>query len=320
MFGKGLKIVLLFSMIFLSTNLVHALGKPDNCDDTAYQAHPGYNENAALWDSYMADTDGVCQTLYGTGIPSDECEHTVQVSVSGNPYYLCWYNNESTDTQATQSNFFVSFFSSIASFIQNIINAIMSFFGQANVTIINATIGPYEDMYACEFFQTPWPGVNVKRVTCPIETPGAAINEAADEYCRISMGSDFATAEICDANGLIVCVHPCETNPPTILPTQCAFDQARQRGSQAPPLFWCAPTEPTNYTEATGRPDNCFDTAYQAHPGYSGNEALWDSYTAATDGVCQTEYGTGTPSSPCEYTVQQSVGVNPYYLCWYNND
>ncbi len=267
----------------------------------------------------MADTDGVCQTQYGTGIPMDACEHTVQVSVSGNPYYLCWYNNVDTiETAPAQTNFFQGIFTGFSSFIQNIINAIMSIFGQGQIiSIVNITVGPYDGMWACEFFQTPWPGVNVKRITCPVETPGAAINDAANEYCRISMGSDFAEAAICDENGVIVCTHPCETNPPTIIPTRCAFDQGRQRGSQAAPLSWCTPTQ-TNYTENTGRPDNCDDTAYQAHPGYNENAALWDGYMADTDGVCQSRYGVGIPS-PCEHSVQLSVSGNPYYLCWYNN-
>ena len=66
-------------------------GKPDYCDETYLPGHQGYSENQALWDSYSADTDNVCQSQYGRGIPSP-CVHTVQLSVSGNPYYLCWYN------------------------------------------------------------------------------------------------------------------------------------------------------------------------------------------------------------------------------------
>jgi len=68
-----------------------ASGKPDNCDETWLPGHQGYAQNKALWDSYSADTDGVCQSQYGKGIPSP-CAHSVQLSVSGNPYYLCWYN------------------------------------------------------------------------------------------------------------------------------------------------------------------------------------------------------------------------------------
>ena len=83
----------LFVLLLFAVSPAAALGRPANCDDTAYQAHPGYNENQELWDSYMADSDGVCQTRYGTGVPSGPCAHTVQVSVSGQPYYLCWYKN-----------------------------------------------------------------------------------------------------------------------------------------------------------------------------------------------------------------------------------
>lgn len=66
-------------------------GKPDYCDETYLPGHSGYADNQALWESYSADSDGVCQSQYGRGIPSP-CVHSVQLSVSGNPYYLCWYN------------------------------------------------------------------------------------------------------------------------------------------------------------------------------------------------------------------------------------
>jgi hypothetical protein len=66
-------------------------GKPDYCDDTYLPGHRGYAENKDTWDGYSANTDKVCQSQYGKGIPSP-CIHTVQLSVSGNPYYLCWYN------------------------------------------------------------------------------------------------------------------------------------------------------------------------------------------------------------------------------------
>jgi hypothetical protein len=72
-------------------NTAGPTGKPDNCDDTYMQGHQGYAQNKALWDGYSANTDAVCQSQYGRGVPSP-CVHTVQLSVQGNPYYLCWYN------------------------------------------------------------------------------------------------------------------------------------------------------------------------------------------------------------------------------------
>ncbi|MBR9701077.1 hypothetical protein GOV11_04385 [Candidatus Woesearchaeota archaeon] len=66
-------------------------GKPANCDETFLPGHQGYAQNKALWDGYSANADKVCQSQYGRGIPSP-CVHSVQLSVSGNPYYLCWYN------------------------------------------------------------------------------------------------------------------------------------------------------------------------------------------------------------------------------------
>lgn len=67
-------------------------GKPANCDDTYLPGHRGYAQNRATWDRYSAGTDGVCQSQYGRGVPNG-CVHTVQLSVQGKPYYLCWYRN-----------------------------------------------------------------------------------------------------------------------------------------------------------------------------------------------------------------------------------
>jgi hypothetical protein len=446
----AVKSILIVSMMFIlvagfTTPLALGDGKPDNCDNTAYQAHPGYSENQALWDGYMSDTDGVCQTRYGTGTPSIPCAHTVQVSVGGNPYYLCWYNDidtsggsvivpnpgvpqvytyqgkeyyvvtstdatedtgnevcakvgrtcigytvETTDVckqvhpnaattssmdgdksgvycngapqtnicatksdtchecpqctntvdcatpignlyremyvecgEETEVSFVQNIINAIQSFFSQIFSGIMSFFGQGiqNITTITktVTIGPYPDQWACDFYQIPFPGVNKKHVSCPYETPGAAVNDAANEFCRTVMNSAWATAAMCDENGIIVCVHPCETTPAHIIPQRCAFDNDRPRGNQAAPINWCPATSPPTPPESAGRPGNCHDTAYQAHPGYNGNEALWDGYMADSDGVCQTYYGEGIPSGPCAHTVQVSVGGNPYYLCWYNN-
>lgn len=66
-------------------------GKPDYCDETYLPGHRDYAQNKALWDRYSSDTDKVCQSQYGRGTPSP-CIHSVQLSISGNPYYLCWYN------------------------------------------------------------------------------------------------------------------------------------------------------------------------------------------------------------------------------------
>ena len=73
------------------TPLPADIGRPKNCEDTTYQAHQGYAQNQELWDSYMADSSGVCQSVLGKGIPSP-CKHTVQLSTAGTPYYLCWYD------------------------------------------------------------------------------------------------------------------------------------------------------------------------------------------------------------------------------------
>jgi len=76
----------------IQTNpVVGSTGKPDYCDETYLPGHREYANNKALWDSYSADTDNVCQSQYGKGIPSP-CIHNIQLSIEGRPYYLCWYN------------------------------------------------------------------------------------------------------------------------------------------------------------------------------------------------------------------------------------
>lgn len=75
-----------------SNNFGGQWGKPDNCDETWLPGHRNYAENKELWDSYSLDSDGVCQSQYGRGTPSP-CVHAVQLSIEGNPYYLCWYKN-----------------------------------------------------------------------------------------------------------------------------------------------------------------------------------------------------------------------------------
>lgn len=67
------------------------VGKPDNCDETYLPGHREYANNKALWDRYSSDTDKVCQSQQGKPLPSP-CVHVVQLSISGTPYTLCWYN------------------------------------------------------------------------------------------------------------------------------------------------------------------------------------------------------------------------------------
>ncbi len=88
-----------------------------------------------------------------------------------------------------------------------------------------------KDSYVCEFYQT-----NKKLATC-----GALA--AADSFCVTAMSSQYAKAELCEENGIIVCSNPCTTNPQQIKPKQCAFDNDRTRGKQAPPLDFCNETK-----------------------------------------------------------------------------
>ena len=67
--------------------------KPENCEETYVKGHDGYAENQKLWDEYSAKTNGVCQSIFGKGIPQG-CEYQVQLSKGGNPYYICWYKNK----------------------------------------------------------------------------------------------------------------------------------------------------------------------------------------------------------------------------------
>jgi hypothetical protein len=65
---------------------IPASEKPKRCDETWIPGHRGYAENKDVWDGYSANTQGVCQSNQPVS-----CVHTVQLSISGNPYYLCWY-------------------------------------------------------------------------------------------------------------------------------------------------------------------------------------------------------------------------------------
>lgn len=87
------------------------------------------------------------------------------------------------------------------------------------------------DSLVCEFYQQ-----NKKLATC-----GAV--GAADAFCVQAFGSRFATAALCQDNGVIVCSKPCTTNPQEVKPTRCAFDGDRPRGNQAAPLDFCSETK-----------------------------------------------------------------------------
>jgi hypothetical protein len=94
-------------------------------------------------------------------------------------------------------------------------------------------IGIHPDQVICEFYQH-----NKKHVTC-----GAY--KAADTFCTQVMQSRFARALKCEENGLVVCGNPC--NPPEyqVPIKQCAFDNDRPRGNQAPPISFCETTTTT---------------------------------------------------------------------------
>ena len=93
-----------------------------------------------------------------------------------------------------------------------------------------------QDSYVCEFYQK-----NKKLVTCDALA-------AADSFCVTAMDSRFATAELCQDNGVILCSKPCKTNPQELKPQRCAFDGDRARGNQAPPLDFCTETITINTT------------------------------------------------------------------------
>lgn len=75
------------------------------------------------------------------------------------------------------------------------------------------------------------------------------------------------------------------------------------------------PAAPTGYP---GPPAHCDETYMEGHEGYQYAKALWDSYKADTDGVCQMQQGYMNDAH-CVYGVQQSRGGIPYYLCFYRN-
>jgi len=318
---------------------MECVGYSIETEDVCKYFHP----SAAVSSSLDGDFSGVyCDGLPQTGVCSGKintchncpaCTNTVDCSTPiGNLYREMFVECK----PKVSKGFLEDIFDAIRAFFSQMSTGFFSLFSaqpiitqpiitqpifqrQVITQTVSVQIGPYPGMWACEFLQIPFPGVNKKLVSCPYETPGAAINDAANAFCRNAMSSSLAEAAMCSEQGVIVCVHPCETEVPYIMPTRCAFDIDRPRGNQAEPLNWCPPKQPTPVPPSgAGRPDNCFDTAYQAHPGYNSNQAFWDGYTADTDGVCQSEYGRGVPS-PCAHIVQISYRGNPYYICWYNN-
>ncbi len=101
---------------------------------------------------------------------------------------------------------------------------------------LDPRIGTYPGTVACEFYQVTNKGdlvvSNKKLVTC-----GAY--KAADNFCVQAMQSRFAKSVKCEDHGIIICTNPC--NPPEyqVPLKQCAFDNDRPRGKQAPPLSFC---------------------------------------------------------------------------------
>jgi len=102
-------------------------------------------------------------------------------------------------------------------------------------------IGQHPGKVICEFYQMTNPGdyakSNKKLVTC-------AAFKAADHFCTIAMQSQYARAERCDEQGIIICSNPC--TPPTYqLPIQrCAADNDRARGINASPISFCGSASP----------------------------------------------------------------------------
>lgn len=166
--------------------------------------------------------------------------------------------------------------------------------------------GAQQGTLVCDFYNGP----TKKLVTC-------SAYKAGDSFCVNVMGSRDAKATACDENGQILCSVPCSSYSTVKLTNRCAFDINRARGTQAPPIGSC-PAVAAPVQSFAGKPDNCDDTYLPGHQGYAQNKALWDRYSSDTDGVCQSQYGQGTPQG-CVHTVQLSVQGNPYYLCWYNN-
>ena len=115
--------------------------------------------------------------------------------------------------------------------------------------------------YSGRFVRLRFLSKNKKLVTC-----GALA--AADQFCVEAMQSRFATAALCQDNGIIICSNPCTTSPKQIKPDRCAFDGDRPRGNQAPPLDFFArkPSLLTPLNSQRKKPDRNARTAANARP------------------------------------------------------
>lgn len=124
------------------------------------------------------------------------------------------------------------------------------------------------DVVACEFYQK-----NKKLVTC-------AAYKAADTFCTQVMQSRHAKAVMCQEDGLVVCTNPC-TPPDGVAQVpikQCAFDNDRTRGKQAPPF------------------DFCNETVTAKMPSAQGTGSKKAGEVCLNGGECQTGYCLGQPS------------------------
>lgn len=61
--------------------------QPADCEETWLPGHRNYPQYKETWDSYSAQSDGVCQSMKPVS-----CKFNVQLSIEGRPYYLCWYD------------------------------------------------------------------------------------------------------------------------------------------------------------------------------------------------------------------------------------
>lgn len=145
--------------------------------------------------------------------------------------YVECANDTAGAPQAIAPSYKSSFFDLIRSFLASLSSRFGSLFSRG-VVVKTIQVGPYPGTWGCEFLQSPWPGVNKHLVACTAPM-------AADNYCKLVLTSQYAKAEVCDDNGLVVCSNPCKAPVAQQIPAACPFDASRPRGAQAQPIDWC---------------------------------------------------------------------------------
>jgi hypothetical protein len=133
-------------------------------DDVCDYFHPGASVTSNL-DGDVSGVycngppqTGVCAGKYDTCHTCPQCSAGVDCSTPIGGLYREMY----VECEENIKPLFYDLFVNIWSFISRI----FSIFARPEIIVHEVQVGPYPDKWVCDFYQTPWPGVNKKLVSC----------------------------------------------------------------------------------------------------------------------------------------------------------